>query len=157
MKDENRKNGMKRFFWWQYQPIEEARNQHDELYGIKVNRIRRDDTVFAAALEAKEPGLTDEQREKRRSDLKKLVSDVVDLDIQERSARIDRLKRDLDREVKALNDLKQPEGFQRRVGREVDNILNLADGIVRHRHDGRGPGNGAEPAPQGGAPGAQPQ
>lgn len=153
--DENRKNGMRRFLWWQYQPTEELRRSNRELYDLKVSRIRLDDQAFAAALDAKAPGLTDAQRTDREAKLKGLVSEVVKLDRDERRARIDRLKRDLEKEEKALAELDRPDGFNDRVQREFGGILGLADGIVKHRNrrEGRAPaddqlgGNGAGRAP----------
>lgn len=138
IQDEGRRNFMRRFLWWQFQQADELRNQNPPLYDLKVKRIEADDHVFAAALAVKEDGLTDEQRAEREDKLRGLVRNLVDLDLQEREARIEQLKKDLDREAKALNDLRNPEGFDRRVTREVNGILGLADNV---RHGGSGGGN----------------
>jgi hypothetical protein len=158
MQDAGRQAGMKRFFWWQFQQIDELRNRDPDLYALKLKRTRLDDDVFAAALDVKAEGLADAQRDERKDKLRRLVGTLVQLDVQERTSRIQRLKKDLDREEKALAELEQPEGFERRVNREVGGILNLADG-VRHgggggpggpRRDRRGPGQG-DGGPNGGA------
>lgn len=145
-RDEGRQKWVKWFVVWQYRSAEELRAKAPQLYELRKQRIGLEDKIFVASLGVKGPRADDAERERRRAELKDLVRQLVELDLKERRARVERLRRELDREREGLARREHAIGIDQLVDREFDEVLKRAEGYQRmrgnggNREDGKGGG-----------------